>query len=124
MKHIRREVFGEVHDVTKAPGFPQAAAQKSFDLTVHIGGLTTTIPGLASESVLVAMERAGLAPPSECRSGTCGVCHSLLISGDVYVLPDSDGRRAADLQFGYIHPCSSYPISNLEIEVPRSINSM
>jgi len=37
----------------------------------------------------------------------------------VYVNPDSDGRRAADRQFGYIHPCASYPITDLEVTVPR-----
>ena len=67
------------------------------------------------------MERANLAPPSQCRSGECGFCRSLLVSGEVYVLPDSDGRRAADRQFGYIHPCASYPLSDLEVTVPRDL---
>jgi ferredoxin len=58
-------------------------------------------------------------PPSECRSGECGVCRSLLVDGDVYVGPESDGRRAADRRFGYIHPCASYPITDLEVTVPR-----
>jgi hypothetical protein len=43
----------------------------------------------------------------------------LNVSGDVFVNPDSDGRRAADLQFGYIHPCSSYPLSDLEVSATR-----
>jgi ferredoxin-NADP reductase len=119
-RRIRREVYGEMRDVTQAPGFPQAMADKCFELTIHIGGLTSVIPGQAMETVLVAMERAGLAPPSECRSGECGVCHARLVSGDVYVYPDGDGRRAADRQFGFIHPCSTYPISDLEIAVSRS----
>jgi len=119
-KRIRREVYGQVRDVTKAPGFPHVATGENIDLTVHIGGLTTVIPAQATETVLVAMERAGLAPPSECRSGACGVCHARLVSGDVYVYPDGDSRRAADRQFGFIHPCSSYPISDLEVIVSRS----
>jgi ferredoxin-NADP reductase len=118
-KRIRHEVFGEARDVTRVPDFPQEAVDKRVQLKVHVGGVTTEIPALARESVLVAMERAGLTPPSQCRSGECGVCHSLLISGDVYIHPDRDGRRAADRQFGYIHPCASYPLTDLEISVPR-----
>jgi len=79
------------------------------------------VPARAVETLLVAMERAKLAPPSECRSGECGFCRTLLVEGDVYVSPESDGRRAADQQFGYVHPCSSYPITDLEVTVPREI---
>jgi ferredoxin-NADP reductase len=118
-RRIRREVYGEVKDVTQMPGFPSAVAGETFRLRVHIGGLTTEIPARAVETVLVAMERAGLAPPSECRSGECGFCRARLVSGDVYVNPDGDGRRAADKQFGTIHPCSSYPISDLEVSATR-----
>jgi ferredoxin-NADP reductase len=118
-RRIRWEVYGEVKDITQMPGFPSEVAGKTFRLRVHIGGLTTEIPARAVETVLVAMERAGLAPPSECRSGECGFCRARLVSGDVYINPDSDGRRAADKQFGTIHPCSSYPITDLEVSATR-----
>jgi ferredoxin-NADP reductase len=118
-RRIRREVYGAVKDITRSPGFPLEVAGETFPLKVHIGGLTEEVPAKAVETVLVAMERANLAPPSECRSGECGFCRSLLIAGEVYVRPDSDGRRSADKEFGYVHPCSSYPLSRLEISVPR-----
>jgi ferredoxin-NADP reductase len=118
-RRIRREVYGQVGDITQAPGYPSSVASETFRLQVHIGGLTTEIPARAVETVLVAMERAGLAPPSECRSGECGFCRARLISGEVYVNPQTDGRRAADKQFGYIHPCSSYPITDLEVAATR-----
>ena len=118
LRRIRREAFGEVKDVIELPGFPKEFAEKSFKMTVCMGTLTKEIPALATESLIVAMERAKLAPPSKCRSGECGFCRSLLISGDVYINPISDWRRVADKKFGYIHPCSSYPLSNIEIKVP------
>jgi len=37
------------------------------------------------------------------------------------VVPDSDRRQAADKQFGFIHPCSSYPLLDLELNVPREV---
>ncbi len=119
-KRIRWEVHGEVRDIAAYPGFPPGAADQTLQLKVHIGGASTEIPARATESVLIAMERANLAPPSQCRSGECGFCRSRLLSGDVYIVPDSDWRRAADRQLGYIHPCSSYPLSDLEIKVPRA----
>jgi len=121
LKRIRREVRGEVKDVRPSPGYPQELAGETFRITAHIGGVTTDVQARATETVLVALERANLAPPSQCRSGECGFCRALLVSGDVYVYPQNDGRRAADKQFGYIHPCSSYPVSDLEIVVPRDI---
>jgi ferredoxin-NADP reductase len=120
-RRVRREILGAVKDVTQSPSFPQQVADETFRLKVHIGGVTTEVPAKAVETVLVAMERANLVPPSQCRSGECGFCRSLLISGDVYISPESDGRRTADKQFGYIHPCSSYPITDLEIAVPRDV---
>ena len=117
---IRKEVFGEVKDVVLLPNYPKKKAEKSFKIKVRIGNLSKDIPANAHESVLVAMERAKLTPPSVCRSGQCGFCRSKLISGEIFVNPRNDGRRAADKILKYFHPCSSYPLSNLEIEIPRS----
>jgi ferredoxin-NADP reductase len=118
-KRIRREAYGEIRDTTKLPGFPEEKVDLTFNIKVHIGGVIKDISAKSTESVLVAMERANLAPPSKCRSGECGFCRSLLISGEIYINPISDWRRAADKYFNFFHPCSSYPISDLEVIVPR-----
>jgi ferredoxin-NADP reductase len=117
---IRKEIFGEIKDVVSLPGYPKNMADKTFKIKVKIGNQSKEIPANAYESILVAMERAKLAPPSVCRSGQCGFCRSALISGEIYINPKSDGRRAADKLLNYFHSCSSYPLSDLEIEVPRS----
>ena len=98
---------------------PRGIADGLFTLTVRVGGEMAEIPAKGSETVLVSMERANLAPPSRCRSGERGFCRALLVSGDVFVVPDGDGRRAADKGLGYIHPCASYPLSDLEVWAPR-----
>ena len=118
-KRIRKEAYGEIKDILKYPGFPQEVAGKTFKIKVKIGNISKEVPAIATESVLVALERANLAPPSKCRSGECGFCRSLLISGEIFVSPKCDGRRAADKKFNFFHPCSSYPISNIEIDIPR-----
>jgi ferredoxin-NADP reductase len=120
-KSIRREAFGEIKDIINYPNFPQELADKSFEIEVHMGKIVKQIPALSTESVLVALERAKLTPPSKCRSGECGFCRSHLISGDIYVRPVSDWRRTADKKYNFFHPCASYPVSNLKIEVPRNL---
>ncbi|MHA1508057.1 MAG: FAD-binding oxidoreductase [Promethearchaeota archaeon] len=121
VKRIRREAFGEVKDILTHPDFPKEVAEKIFKIKIHIGDLTKEIPAIATESVLVALERANLNPPSKCRSGECGFCRSLLIDGKVYINPVSDRRKGADKKYSYFHPCSSYPITDLEINIPRDL---
>ena len=120
-KRIRKEAYGEIKDIIKYPDFPKEIAEKTFNIKVHIGNEIKEIPAIATESVLVSLERANLKPPSKCRSGECGFCRSLLVSGKVFVAPVGDGRRAADKKFNFIHPCYSYPLTDLEIIVPRDI---
>ena len=120
-KRVRREAFGEIKEILSNPAFPQDVADKVFKIKAHIGSLIKEIPAKATESVLVALERANLNPPSKCRSGECGFCRSLLISGDVYISPVSDWRKAGDKKFNYFHPCASYPITDLEMKIPRKL---
>jgi ferredoxin-NADP reductase len=118
-RRIRREGYGEPEDVAVYPDYPRHLAEETFQVTVHMAGVTTQVPAKASETLLVALERAGLAPPSQCRSGECGCCRAHLIQGEAFTIPDSDGRRAADKQAGYLHLCASYPLSDLELGVAR-----
>lgn len=116
-KYIRHELFGEYFHPEKNEDYPLKEV-KEFNITVHMAEETYEISCSSDTSLLRAMEAAGLNPPSDCRSGRCGWCHSQLLQGDVYIPADVDGRRAADKQFGYIHPCCSFPLSDIEIDVP------
>ena len=116
-KFVRHELFGEFFHPEKCADY-KGNIEDKFTLTVTIAGVTTSIPCDANTSLLRAMEDAGLNPPSDCRSGRCGWCHSKLISGDVYIPASVDGRRLADKEFGYIHPCCTFPLSDLAIDVP------
>lgn len=95
------------------------AEAKSYTLTVHIGFDTYTVPADARETILTALERSGLKVPSKCRAGGCGFCHSKLVSGS-FSIAGQDKRRLADAKFGYIHPCCSYPDSDMELIVPKA----
>jgi len=120
-KRLRRETYGCSTDIS---------ADKKIHTVTVIGsgiqgraiaeGCALSIPAKEGETVLVALERAGLNPPAFCRSGECGWCRSRLVKGEIHVPPENDGRRKGDLKFGWFHPCSSFPRSDLTVEVPRN----
>jgi ferredoxin-NADP reductase len=116
---IRSEACGP-EDVSRRPDFPAVPPGRVFKVRVTRGRSSREIPARADETLLCALEKAGLAPPAQCRSGTCGCCRSRLSSGRVFVPPESDGRRLADRRFGYLHPCSAYPLTDLEVTVPEN----
>ena len=116
-KFVRHELFGEYFHPEKNADY-SGNPEETYKVTVTIAGVTTTIDCKADTSLLRAMEAAGLNPPSDCRSGRCGWCHSKLLSGDVYIPESVDGRRMADKLYGYIHPCCTFPLSDASIDVP------
>lgn len=117
-RRIRFEVFGLPKDVSKCPGYPVEQKDKTFALTVVRGVQKDVIPARASESLVVACERAGIILLTDCRSGECGFCRTKVLSGAYYVSPESDGRRAADRDFNYVHACATYPLSDMTIKIP------
>ena len=119
-KFVRRELFGAIKDPWNQPGYPQDIRGKSFTLKVKKYGEEFSVPASADEPLLVALERAGISAPSRCRSGECGWCRSKLLSGKVFIPEKTDGRRAADIDYNYVHPCSTFPASDVELEISGS----
>ncbi len=87
-------------------------------LTVHMRDEVYVIPAKKNETLLTAMERAGLNAPNKCRAGGCGFCHSKWLSGSYRIADGRDGRREADRKFGFLHPCVTYPLEDMELDVP------
>lgn len=115
---VRHELFGEAYHPEQNADYPQECVGKTYNVEVLVRGESTHITCPADMTLLRAMEFAGIAAPSRCRAGECGFCHSRLVSGTVYVVPKGDGRRLGDFDFGWIHPCSSFPTSDIVIDVP------
>ena len=116
-KYIRHEMFGEFHNPQNQADYP-AGIPETVRITVTIQDKTYIIKGKSTDSVMQIIEQNGLSAPARCRSGECGFCHSHLISGKVYVPKHLEYRRLADYKFGCIHPCCSFPLTDLEINVP------
>lgn len=119
-KFYRKELFGSAKEPWLVPGYPQDVKDKVFKLKLKMCDKEYNIPCNANENILVSLERAGIAGPNRCRGGICGWCRSKLLSGDVFISEDTDGRRQADRVYGYIHPCASFAVSDLYIEVPNN----
>ena len=109
-------------DVTKTPweceGYPEEIKGSTFTILVKQGPQEWSVPASADEPVLVAVERAGIKAASRCRAGECGWCRSRLLSGTVFIPKENEMRRWADVHYGYIHPCCSFPTSDLVLEIP------
>ena len=117
-RRVRFEVFGQAKDIAMYEGFPTELRHETFTITVVRGISEVEIPAKATESIVVALERAGIRIETGCRSGECGFCRTKVLSGDYFVCPEGDGRRAADKEFNYVHACAAYPLSDMKVKIP------
>ena len=113
---VRREIIGVsgrmVSSVSDSP-------EVFHKLSVIQGPYRYEITASSKETLLVAMERAGILAPARCRSGECGWCRSKILSGSVIIPTQNDFRRHMDRETDHIHPCVSFPASDIVLEVPR-----
>lgn len=118
-KYIRYELFGEIHSAKKQPDYAENVKDvipEEIKITVRQKGDEKTVVGKSDDTILQILEANGVTVPSRCRSGECGWCHSYLKSGKVYIPKHMDFRRKADEEFGYVHPCCTFALSDIEIE--------
>lgn len=121
-KYIRHELFGEYTAPSHDAAYPSSVPSK-ITITVRTDGNDTSIVADSSVTILRSLETNGIFSPAQCRSGECGWCHSKLVSGDIYTPASMDKRRAADQIFGYIHPCCSFPLTDIVIEISAQMQS-
>ena len=86
-------------------------AEAVFKVSINGG---EALDARAGESLIMALEKKGVAVPSMCRSGECSMCRVRVLSGKVFQ-PEGVPVRKSDRRYGYVHSCVSYPLSNLEI---------
>lgn len=75
------------------------------------------IPCYEDESLSQAMEEGNIKAPRRCLVGVCGYCRSKLIDG--IIKTDETSVREADIDYNYIHPCVSYPLSDVTIKLAK-----
>ncbi|MDQ0140527.1 ferredoxin--NADP reductase [Cupriavidus necator] len=92
--------------VTAAP-----AAMRGAALTVQLDGATHQLNAAPDETVLDALQRAGVGAPSSCRAGLCGACMCQVTRGDV-TLGENHVLDRADLEAGWTLACQARPASS------------
>ncbi len=110
-RRMKVELQGPPQDVTALEGWPKNVGA---EVTVEIEGSGEPFKVSTKEPLLNSLERNGIVPDSLCRSGECGYCKTRLVGGEVYVPPTVTIRKS-DVDFGFIHPCMSYPTSDITI---------
>ena len=119
-KFVRYELFGEIHSAKAQKNYPGCNSPE-VNVTVAICGQVKTVQGSADDTIMQILEKNGIQVPARCRSGECGWCHSYLKSGKVFIPQEMDLRRKADEKFNFIHPCCTFPLTDIEIEVPNTL---
>ncbi len=118
------ESYGVPDDITEIEGWPKdITASKSIKITVELmkQGIKVkeVIEAACVEPILNSLEREknlGININNGCRSGACALCRTKLVSGKIFILPEVTIREI-DLDYGYIHPCVSYPLTDIHIDL-------
>lgn len=97
---------------------PQSMAKgQKFKMIVRYNGEEIKTMALENETLMTSLYRANIVIPSGCHAGTCGYCRTKLVAGEIVM--SNDFRRGADKKYNYIHPCVTYPKSDLIIEIVK-----
>lgn len=110
-----QESFDISADVAPEPVHEeQAATQQTFTVKLSCSSRSFTMS--ASETVLSAARKAGVAIPSSCSQGVCGTCKTRLIEGTVD-MKHNGGIREREVQKGLRLLCCSRPTSDLTLDL-------
>lgn len=118
-KQIRFEMEAVSRDLASDINYPQELKNMVFNAVIKQRDKEYEITVRADEPILYAIERAGIKIPSSCRSGVCGWCRTRVVEGNTYNPEKNENRRKGDVILGYIHPCASFALSDLVLEIPN-----
>lgn len=88
--------------------------------SLKLEGFDKTVALPIERTILDACLDQGAPVPYNCRSGECGECKALLITGEVQELPGADPAIFTDemRQSGMILTCMCFALSDLQLRVP------
>ncbi|RQR49976.1 hybrid-cluster NAD(P)-dependent oxidoreductase [Burkholderia sp. Bp9140] len=113
-----QESFDIGAGVAPEPAAPAAPASEasSETFTIKLSRSSKTFTMHATDTVLSAARKAGLAIPSSCSQGICGTCKTKVLDGTVD-MRHNGGIRDREVQKGFRLLCCSRPTSDLVLEL-------
>jgi ferredoxin-NADP reductase/ferredoxin len=118
------EAFGVPEDITRVMGWPDNInSSQKVSIKVTFRGSkeieTHEFEAYCKEPLLNSLEgykNSRIMIDNGCRSGECALCRTKLLKGNIFVLPEVTVREV-DHDFGFIHPCVSYPLTDIHIDL-------
>lgn len=95
---------------------PEPAPAASDTFTVRLSRSSKSFTMNASQTVLSAAKKAGVAVASSCSQGVCGTCKTRVLEGTVD-MKHNGGIRDREVQKGFRLLCCSRPTSDLVLEL-------
>lgn len=94
----------------------------AFEVTIQCSGHTFSCA--PDQSILAAGLQAGYMLPYNCRSGSCRICRSRIVKGEVRYkdMPLDSYLSAADREQGYVLLCQALPCSGLLIDARELVD--
>ncbi|MFX1588507.1 MAG: flavin reductase family protein [Promethearchaeota archaeon] len=124
-KHrIYYEAFGAPDDITQVMGWPtEINSSNKVKISIEFRKYSETenieLEAYCIEPLMNSLERTenlALYIDNGCRSGECALCRTKMISGKVFVPPEVTIREV-DKELGFIHPCISYPLTDIHLDL-------
>jgi len=121
---IYYEAFGAPDNITQVMGWPtEINGTKKVKISIEFRKYNKTekieFEAYCIEPLLNSLERTknlALYINNGCRSGECALCRTKMISGKIFVPPEVTIREV-DKNFGFIHPCISYPLTDIHLDL-------
>ncbi|MDR5795333.1 hybrid-cluster NAD(P)-dependent oxidoreductase [Caballeronia sp. LZ008] len=110
-----QESFDIGAGVAPAPS-PNEAGDAQATFTVKLSRSSKSFTMNASQTVLSAAKKAGVAVASSCSQGMCGTCKTKVLEGTVD-MNHNGGIREREVQKGFRLLCCSRPTSDLVLEL-------
>ena len=111
-------IRGRIRMYISDPETKNASAEK-YSCQVLYRNESFSFECFANETLLAAFERNNIPTQAKCKVGECGYCRCKLVEGDVesVLCNGIDSMRSADKKYGFIHPCRSFPKTDIKVKL-------